>query len=74
MTFGAYLRNLRESRNLRQADLATDIGVSTVYVCDIERDRRYPPDIQKLRVWVTRMFQKYHSGRNVRLEERNHKV
>lgn len=55
MTFGKYLRNLRESRKLRQADLATVVGVSTVYVCDIERDRRYPPDMQKLRAWVAKM-------------------
>ncbi|MBO5171226.1 MAG: helix-turn-helix transcriptional regulator [Oscillospiraceae bacterium] len=55
MTFGTYLRSLRESRNLRQADLAAEIGVSPVYVCDIEKGHRYPPDIQKIRAWATQM-------------------
>ena len=43
MTFGVYLRQLREEKALRQSDLAEAIGVSAVYVCDIEKDRRYPP-------------------------------
>lgn len=55
MTFGAYLRSLRESRSLRQADLADAVGVSAVYVCDIEKGHRYPPDIQKLRAWASQM-------------------
>ena len=55
MTFGNYLRDLRKTRKLRQEDLANKIGVSSVYVCDIEKDRRYPPDTEKLRVWVAQM-------------------
>lgn len=55
MTFGNYLRDLRESRNLRQADLANSAGVSCVYLCDIEKGRRYPPDMAKLRIWVAQM-------------------
>lgn len=55
MTFGSYLRGLREVRHLRQVDLANKIGVSTVYVCDIEKGRRYPPDMDKLRIWVMQM-------------------
>ncbi len=48
MTFGSLLRQLREEKRLRQADLANTIGVSTVYVCDIEKDRRNPPSYRKL--------------------------
>lgn len=55
MTFGGYLRELREEKGLRQADLAEKIGVSPVYVCDIEKGRRYPPDLEKLRTWVVQM-------------------
>ena len=51
MMFGAYLRELREKRMLRQEDLAKMIGVSAVYICDIEKGRRYPPDLEKLRIW-----------------------
>lgn len=52
MKFGGYLRQLRENRELKQSDLSEAIGVSPVYVCDIEKDRRYPPDLKKLNVWV----------------------
>ena len=55
MKFGKYLRDLRETRNLRQSDLANMIGVSTVYICDIEKGRRYPPDIKKLRIWIEQL-------------------
>ena len=55
MNFGLYLRKLREARNLRQIDLAEKIGVSTVYISDIERGRRNPPDSEKLRIWVDQL-------------------
>lgn len=48
MTFGSLLRQLREEKNLRQADVANAIGVSIVYICDIEKDRRNPPSYRKL--------------------------
>ena len=51
MKFGSFLRELRESRNLKQDDLAKAIGVTTVYICDIEKGRRNPPSVEKLRVW-----------------------
>ena len=51
MNFGSFLRELREKRKLRQEDLAKAINVSTVYICDIEKGRRNPPDVEKLRVW-----------------------
>ena len=51
MKFGAFLRELREKKKLRQEDLAKSIDVSTVYICDIEKGRRNPPDIKKLKIW-----------------------
>ena len=50
MTFGSLLRRLREEKRLRQADIANAIGVSTVYICDIEKDRRNPPSYRKLQL------------------------
>ena len=50
MTFGSLLRQLREEKKLRQADIADAIGVSTVYICDIEKDRRNPPSYKKLQL------------------------
>ena len=51
MKFGVFLRKLREERKLRQGDLGKTINVSTVYICDIEKGRRNPPDIEKLKAW-----------------------
>ena len=50
MKFGPFLRELREKRKLRQEDLAKAINVSIVYICDIEKGRRNPPDVDKLRI------------------------
>ena len=50
MTFGTLLRPLREEKSLRQVDVANAIGVSTVYICDIEKDRRNPPGYKKLQL------------------------
>ncbi len=55
MTFGSYLRRMRGLRKLRQEDLASKIGVSTVYICDIEKNRRYPPSLEKLRTWAAQL-------------------
>lgn len=52
MVFGEYLRQLRECRSLRQVDIAKSLGVSSVYVCDIEKGRRNPPSADKLDVLV----------------------
>ena len=55
MNFGSFLRELREKKKLRQEDLAKAINVSTVYICDIEKGRRNPPDIEKLRIWESQL-------------------
>lgn len=52
MNFGNYLKKLRTMKGLRQVDLAEEIGISVVYVCDIEKGRRYPPDLLRLRKWI----------------------
>ena len=50
MNFGRYLRDLRTGKDLRQSDLAEVLGVTTVYICDIEKGKRNPPDYTKLRL------------------------
>lgn len=55
MLFGEYLRELRGRKSLRQTDIAESLGISTVYVCDIEKGRRNPPSSEKLDILVQRM-------------------
>ncbi len=50
MKFGEYLNLMRKQRGLSQFNLAQILGVSTVYICDIEKGRRYPPDLKKLQM------------------------
>lgn len=40
--YGAFLRELRESRGLSQGDLATVVGISQPNLSAYERDRRVP--------------------------------
>ncbi len=46
--FGARIRKLREQAKKSMKDLADAIGVSVVYISDIERGRRNPPQGDKL--------------------------
>lgn len=46
--FGAKIRQLREEAKKPMKALATALDVSVVYVSDIERGRRYPPQGDKL--------------------------
>jgi len=43
-TLGQRIRELREERDLSLRELATLIGVSAVFMSDVELDRRYPSD------------------------------
>lgn len=43
LTFGEMLKVARVGRELRQADLAHDLQISTQYLCDLEKGRRLPP-------------------------------
>lgn len=43
ITFGQYLCQKRKSQGITQKDVAESLGVTTVYICDIEKGKRYPP-------------------------------
>ena len=43
MTFSAYLKKLREERNLTKTGLARAIGITTQYLVDVEAGRGKPP-------------------------------
>lgn len=47
-TFGATIRKIREQLRRTLAQVAADMGVSVVYLSDIERNRRTPPLGEKL--------------------------
>lgn len=49
MTFGQRLRELREKRSVRQADVADAIGVSAVMIVNYEKDSKLP-QIEKLKL------------------------
>lgn len=46
--FGAYIRKIREQANKSMRAVADAVGVSVVYISDIERGRRNPPQEEKL--------------------------
>ena len=46
--FGQRIRKLRESNRKSLKDLAEAVGVSVVYISDIERGQRTPPQRDKL--------------------------
>jgi len=43
MTFGAFVYDKRKTQGITQKQVADALGVTTVYICDIEKNRRYPP-------------------------------
>lgn len=43
MTFGAFLYDKRKTQGITQKQVADALGVTAVYICDIEKNRRYPP-------------------------------
>lgn len=47
-SFGARVRKVRERAKKSMSDLAEAMGISVVYVSDIERSRRNPPVGEKL--------------------------
>ena len=48
LTFGQRIRKLRETAKKSLKDLADAVGVSVVYISDIERGHRNPPHGDKL--------------------------
>jgi transcriptional regulator with XRE-family HTH domain len=53
--FGDALRRLRRAKEMSLADLADAIGCSIVYISDVERGRRNPPGLEKIRRLLDRM-------------------
>lgn len=43
LNFGQFICEKRKSQGLTQKTVAEALGVTTVYICDIEKGRRYPP-------------------------------
>jgi len=41
-TFGAFLKHMREEKNIKLRELARELGISAPYLIDVERDRRAP--------------------------------
>jgi len=50
--FGDRIRQLRKDKKKKLRDVASALGVSVVYVSDVERNRRTPPRIEVLEKWV----------------------
>jgi transcriptional regulator with XRE-family HTH domain len=43
-SFGAFIARRRMERGLGLRELAADLGIGAPYLCDMEKDRRWPPD------------------------------
>lgn len=47
-TFGSFIRKLRQNNEQTLKEVADHMGWSVVYLSDIERDRRNPPQVKDL--------------------------
>ncbi|MEA4848034.1 MAG: helix-turn-helix transcriptional regulator [Clostridiaceae bacterium] len=43
LNFGTFINIKRKEQGVTQKNIAEALGVTTVYICDIEKNRRYPP-------------------------------
>lgn len=57
--FGEALRRLRRAKEMSLADLADSIECSIVYMSDVERGRRNPPSLEKIRRLLDRMGEEH---------------
>ena len=48
LTFGRFVTNKRKQLEITLRGLAANLGIAPAYMSDIEKDRRYPPDKEKL--------------------------
>lgn len=48
MTFGQYIRDIRQNRNITLRSVAERLGIAPAYLCDVEYNRRNPFDLDKL--------------------------
>lgn len=50
LTFGEFLTEKRKSRGVLMKDLADELGVSKVYLCDVEKGRKAAPKSEHLQI------------------------
>lgn len=50
ITFGEFLCEKRKSRGVLMTDLADELGVSKVYLCDVEKGRKAAPKSEYLQI------------------------
>lgn len=62
-TFGEFLTEKRKSRGVLMKDLADELGVSKVYLCDVEKGRKAAPKSEHLKIIAEQL--------NLNEEERN---
>ena len=73
-TFGAFLNGKREEKQITLRTLASRLGVSAPFLSDVEKNRRNPPDLERLNQIgkildltpeeMTKMFDLAGKGRN----------
>ena len=63
MTFGEFLTEKRKNRGILMKDLADELGVSKVYLCDVEKGRKAAPKPEYLQIIAEQL--------NLSEEERN---
>ena len=50
--FGKFITDKRKSLGMTLRGIASEIGIAPAYLSDIEKGRRYPPDMDKLKQMV----------------------
>lgn len=63
LTFGEFLTEKRKSRGVLMKDLADELGVTKVYLCDVEKGRKAAPKSEHLQIIAEQL--------NLSEEERN---
>ncbi len=56
LTFGSFLSEKRKDRGVLLKDLAAELGVSSVYLCDVEKGRKAAPKSEHLEIIVKTLF------------------
>ena len=59
MTFGKAVLAARTRAGLTQATVAADCHISAQYLCDLEQDRRGPPDDALILILAVRLYLPY---------------
>ena len=49
-TFGDFLKHRRNEKKMTMREMADLLGVSAPYLSDVEKGRRYPPDMPRLEI------------------------